>query len=187
MKTTILKCPSCGGSITAEIAGRSYVYCNYCGEKIHIDDKKNEYTYNYNIRVEKNIHKQITDDAEIIKARYKDKEDRRSYILIIGMFVFALIILLLSYVIPQINKNTAIRQGKIQAGFYRDYIDQNYEAIEKQFHAAGFTNIEIIDLNEPGLFGTKKNKIKSVSIAGDSSFDSGDWFYPSDIVIISHY
>ena len=79
MKETVLKCPSCGSDITADIDSRSYVFCNYCGAKIHIDNKEKEYTFNYNIHVDKNTHKRITDDAEIIKARNKDKENKREY------------------------------------------------------------------------------------------------------------
>ena len=81
----------------------------------------------------------------------------------------------------------ARNQGKIQAGYYKDYLNQKYEAVEQQMEAAGFTNIVIIDLNDPGMFGGKKDKVQSISIAGNSSFESVHWFYPDDKVIISHY
>lgn len=113
----------------------------------------------------------------------KDREDRRPWI----MMLICVLIPFCMLLIFNISGSIAKRQGKIQAGFYRDYLNQNYEVVEKQMEAAGFTNIEIIDLNDPGLFGGKKDKVKSVSVAGNSSFDSTDWFSPDDKVIISHH
>ena len=85
------------------------------------------------------------------------------------------------------NDYVSKNQGKIRAGFYRDYLNQKYEVVEEQIKAAGFTNIEIINLDDPGFLGSRKGKVQSVSIAGNSHFESSNWFFPDDIVIISHY
>lgn len=183
LKAVAMKCPSCGGDLTVDASGRDYIFCNYCGKQIYLDNDKRTINLNHNIRIEKRVHNRITNDAEIIKAKMKDREDRRPWI----MMVICLLIPFIILMTMQINGGISRSQGKIQAGFYRDYLNQKYEVVEKQMEAAGFTNIEIIDLNEPGLFGSKKDKVHSISIAGNSSFDSSNWFFPNDKVIISHY
>lgn len=183
LKATTMKCPSCGGDLTVDSSGRDFIFCNYCGKQIYLDNGKRTVEINHNIRIDKKVHRQITDDAAIVKAKMSDRENKRIWILLL----IALLIPFGMIASMKINGSIARNQGKIQAGFYRDYLGQNYEVVEKQMEAAGFKNIEIIDLEQPGLLGGKKNKVQSISIAGDSSFDSGDWFYPSDKVIISHY
>lgn len=183
MKATMMKCPSCGGDLIVDTKDRTFFFCNYCGKKIHLDNEGMFLTINNNINIDKNENKHVTDEAAILRAKVKDRVDRRECIMMIICFV----LLLLPFAISMINSNVARNQGKIHVGYYKDYIDQKYEVVVKQMEAAGFTNIEIIDLDEPGLLGRKKEKVQSISIAGDSTFDSDDWFYPSDIVIISHY
>ena len=183
MKAITLKCPSCGSDLMVDTSGREYVFCNYCGKQVLLDNGKRTISINHNIRIENRIHKRITDDAEVIKAKNEGRQSKLFFIVIVLLLIAAA--MMIYY--PQLNKSNAIKQGKIQAGFYRDYINENYEVMKKQLEAAGFKNIEIIDLNEPGLLGGKKDKIKNISIGGDGSFDSGDWFDPNDKVIISHY
>ena len=43
MKAEKLDCPYCGGSITADIAGRTSVFCSYCGQRVFLDDGKQEF------------------------------------------------------------------------------------------------------------------------------------------------
>ena len=183
MRATMMKCPSCGGDLTINASGREFVFCNYCGKQIYLDTGRRTININHNIQVDKKIHKRITDDAAIVKAKMSDRENKRMWILMLVCLLIPLGVL----ASLKINSSIARNQGKIQAGFYRDYLNQKYEVVEKQMEAAGFKNIEIIDLDDPGLFGGKKDKVQSISIAGNSSFDSGDWFFPDDKVIISHH
>lgn len=186
MRTSAIKCPSCGSILNVDVNGREFVFCNYCGEQIHLDTGNRTININQNIsksiRIEKNIHTRHTDDAKIIKEKVKDRENKRGFILLLVAVLLPFAIVLCMKIHGSVSKS----QGKIQGGFYRDYLNQQYDVVEKQLQAAGFTNIEIIDLNDPGIFGTHRGKVQSVSIAGKSSFDSYNWFDPDDKVIISH-
>ena len=66
-------------------------------------------------------------------------------------------------------------------------IDEDYHTVVEQLMAAGFTNIELIDLNDGGLFNYRQDKVESVSIGGKRSFFPKDWFYITDKIIITYY
>lgn len=184
VKLIELKCPSCGSNITVDVSGRDSVFCNYCGKQVALhDENKKTFEINKNIRIEKSVHNKITDEAKVINAKANDRENRRLFI----MFIIAIAILGIMWLSHVINRNQAISQGKIQAGSYSNYIDIKYEAAAEQLKAIGFTNIKIIDLDDPGFLGGRKGKVKTISIAGKSEFNSDAWFFPDDVVIISHY
>ena len=85
------------------------------------------------------------------------------------------------------NEKKAISEGKINAGDYRDLIGQDYKTVKAHFEAAGFTNIELIDLDDAGLALWKNEKVEIISIGGDTSFDSTDFFEPDTKVVISYH
>ena len=33
-----VKCPSCGGELTVKDANRDFIFCEYCGTKVRLDD-----------------------------------------------------------------------------------------------------------------------------------------------------
>ena len=79
-------------------------------------------------------------------------------------------------------------QGKVKIKcFQSEFEDQNYRTVLEQLKALGFTDIELIDLNDGGLFNYREDLVKSVSIGGNSNFLPTDWFYTTDKVIISYY
>ena len=123
MKATTMKCPSCGGDLTVDASGREFVFCNYCGEQIYLDIDKRTININHSVRIDKRVHKRITDDAEIVKAKMSDRGDKRMWILLLIMLLVAVGFI----VSPKISGNIARSQGKIQAGFYRDYLNKKYE------------------------------------------------------------
>lgn len=59
-------------------------------------------------------------------------------------------------------------QGKISAGYYRDLIGDDYESVEAHFIAAGFKNIELIDLDDSGIAFWNEGKVESISVGGDT-------------------
>ena len=80
MRLLLLKCPSCGGSLSVD-EGRTFTFCQYCGTKILLDDE-NKFTYRH------------IDDADIKRAETerlvqlkeleleKEKRNNRKYIII---------------------------------------------------------------------------------------------------------
>lgn len=186
MKAKSLKCPECGANLVIE-EGRSFCFCQYCGCKIMLDDEKQEYTINKNINIKKNVHKRYTNDAEVIKANNTEKENKRSWIALIVYFAILIGIAVVPSLVKIINENTARNEGKISAGFYRDLLDEDYKTVEAHFKAAGFSNIELIDLNDSGIAFWNDGKVETISIGGDISFDSTDFYDPDTKVVISYH
>ena len=184
MKLHKLICPNCNGSLNIEIAdGTSSVFCPYCGQNFFVDDENRSYTVNKNI----NIHKQYTDDAEIVKAKLKDKEDKRSWIALAVMFAVLLLMIIIPISIYEISENNAVSEGKISAGDYNDLIGKKYEVVKAHFEAAGFTDIELVDLDDTGIDFWNEGEVDIISVGGNTDFDSRDWFDPDTKVIISYH
>ena len=83
--------------------------------------------------------------------------------------------------------NSLFHKGKIHAGTYYDYSGLNYQAVETQMRALGFTNIVLIDLDDAERKGVADGLIESISVNGDSLFWSEDYFEPTDAVIIRYH
>lgn len=182
MKLNAMRCPSCGGPIKTNIQGRSHVFCTYCGQQILLDDERVVKTVNIN----KTVHKRYTDDAEIIKEINKDKKDKRSWIFIILLFVLSFAIAIIPNLIIMYNERSAVEDGKISAGFYRDLIGEDYKTVEAHFEAAGFTDIELIE-TDVSVLDFSDGKVKTISIGGNTRFDSTDYFEPDTKVVISYH
>ena len=182
MKLKTLKCPGCNANVEIE-KGREFLFCKYCGCKILFDDEKQEYTINKNI----NIHKRFTNDADVIRAKHeasKDTQNFKQFLISIGLLLLIPIAISLWM---HFNKVIAQNEGKINAGYYRDLVGKDYETVESHFEAAGFENIELIDLNDAGLAFWNNGKVDTISIGGNTDFESTDWFDPDTKVVISYH
>lgn len=73
-----------------------------------------------------------------------------------------------------INERSAEKQGKISAGYSSDLVGEDYEVVEAHLRAAGFTNIELIDLDDAGILFWRDGKVAMISIGGVTDFDSTD-------------
>lgn len=86
-----------------------------------------------------------------------------------------------------LNKAVNKGSGKINAGYYRDLVGEDYKTVEAHFEAAGFTNIELIDLDDAGIVFWRNDKVETISIGGNTQFESTDWFDPDTKVVISYH
>lgn len=87
----------------------------------------------------------------------------------------------------EIDEKIAKNEGKISAGCYRELVGEDYKTVKAHFKAAGFTNIDLIDLDDSGLMFWNDGKVETISVGGDMDFDSLDWFEPDVKVIISYH
>lgn len=186
MKLKVLKCPECRANLEIE-EGHTSCFCQYCGCKIVLDDEKQEYTINKNINVNKTIHNRYTDDADVIRAKNEASKDSRDFkqVLVIMGILFLIPALIFGGLF--LNKTINQGQGKISAGYYKDLVGEDYKTVEAHFKAAGFTNIELIDLNDSGIAFWNDGKVATISVGGDTDFESTDWFAPDTKVIISYH
>ena len=187
MKAKTLKCPSCGAAIDVDIQGRDSVFCSYCGQQIQLDNEKREFTYNKNVNVTKTIHKRYTDDADVIRAKNEASNDSRDFKQLLIFFGIGFLIPALILGGLFLNKTISQAQGKISAGYYKDLIGEDYKTVEAHFKAAGFTNIELIDLDDSGVAFWNDGKVTTISVGGDTDFESIDWFAPDTKVVISYH
>ena len=188
MKVRKLNCPNCNGSLNMDIAkGTTSVFCSYCGQKVFLDDGKKEYTINKNININETVHKRYTNDAEVIKATNAEKENKRSWIAAIVIIALGICMMVAPAIVMGLNKSIAVNDGKISAGWYKDLLGQDYKTVEAHFEAAGFTNIQLIDLNDAGIAFWNDGKVEAISVGGDTTFDSTDFFDPDTKVVISYH
>ena len=116
MKLHKLQCPNCSAKLNLESLNSNQLFCNYCGQPFYIDDENRTYTINKNININKAEHKRYTDDAEVIKAKLKDKEEKRNMIFLAAWFGALFLILALALGIPAIIKGVSELQGKVSVG-----------------------------------------------------------------------
>lgn len=197
MKLHKLNCPNCNGILDLKVDDQEYIFCPYCGQKFFVEDGKKEYTINQNINTKKdiNINKNVThtnrtyDEAEVIKAKTADREKKYSWVSLVGLAAFFCLLIGICFYMAGSEDRAAQKAkdtGKISAGTDEDYVGGNYEVVVDQLETLGFTNITTVDLDDSGITFWKIDKVESVSIGGDTSFYSGDYFEP-DIAIIVKY
>ena len=81
----------------------------------------------------------------------------------------------------------AEKEGKISAGSYIELIGKDYKSVEAHLKAAGFTNIELIELNDSGIMFWNNGKVETISIGGNTSFDTTSYFTKDIKIIISYH
>jgi len=181
MKMRKLNCPNCNGILDMKIyKNTSSIFCPYCGQSFIIYNE-NEYTIN------QNIHTRYTDDAEVIKANNKYKENKRNDIICLIIIALSIGAIIAGILIPGSRGQRELNEGKISGGYYQDLIGEDYRTVKAHFEAAGFTNIELIDLDDAGLAVWKNEKVEMISIGGNTSFNSNDYFDSDTVIVISYH
>ena len=104
MKLQAFNCPNCKAplNLPAGSQDRRFIFCQYCGTKIAIDDiefyKEDSKTERSRIRADRDVRKnQVDRDTELEKERIKlaqQKEDNKMIFIILGVMVFLILILL---------------------------------------------------------------------------------------------
>lgn len=188
MKLHKLTCPNCNGSLDIELTNdASSVFCPYCGQRFYLDDEHKKRTYNKNVNVNTYTHTRWTDDADVIRATNEANKDSRDFKQVLILFGIMFLIPALIFGGFFLNKAINQGQGRVSAGYYRDLVGKDYKTVEAHFKAAGFTNIELVDLNDSGLGFWNEGKVEMISVGGDTDFESTDWFDPSTKVVISYH
>lgn len=191
MKIKPIKCPSCGAKLNIQ-PDSTYCECGSCGSEFYLDNGKIEHVYTKNVNIKKETYhtERYINDAEVIRARTEAKEDKSSLIIVLSLLFLVVVCLAAVFIISANQEKTietAKSNGMICAGMADDYIDKDYGTVVATFEAAGFTNIETIDLEDSGLRFWKNEKVESVSVGGDLRFGSGDYFPPDTKVVISYH
>ena len=191
MRMHKLTCPNCNGQLKMEINNKNnQIFCPYCGQSFLLDDEKKEEVVTKNININKTITNRTIDDAKIIREKSKAQErandDKFMNFFTIISIVFILIFGFITLANNAKTEQKKIESGMISVGSISDFEGEHYEFVVAQFKSMGFENIETIDLNDSNIFN-KENTVETVSIGGDSSFTSYDYFSKADQIIISYH
>lgn len=184
MKLQELKCPNCTGPLTINSDNETLlISCLYCGQQFFLDNEKKEYVINQNIIT------RHTDDADVIRAETEANESKHSLrnSLIVLLVVLSILSLTVFFIFNMPEILSEKNEGKINAGSYSDLIGKDYKTVEAHFESAGFTNIELIDLNDSGIAFWTEGKVETISIGGNTKFESIEWFDPETKVVISYH
>ena len=193
MKLEKICCPTCGAGIDLQLSGQTHVFCPYCGSHFAIDDGNRTITRNSNNIYE--FHDTYTDEAAVERERRKDRENERDHrvlvlmLLIAGACIFIpMIWLFVDEHEAARRKKEAIASGMIEVGqSSREMEGKDYKIVVEQLRSAGFSDISTVELDDSGWFTKKKGTVDSVTISGDSSFDSDDCFYPTAKIVVSYH
>ena len=182
MKLITLKCPDCGATFDIK-EDRKICFCSYCGGKMILDNEEQKLSISKNI----NITNHNINDADIIKAKNDEKENKRGWIALIFCAIIAFGIPFGMLAKFEIQERIAHKEGKVSVGYYRDLKGKDYQTVVAHFEAAGFNNIQVIDLNDYGILTWQDGKVIEVSVAGNNSFEDTDYFSVDSKVVISHH
>ena len=90
MNVQRIDCPYCGANIEAGTDTKKIMYCQYCGNRLRIENDSNDITVNQNININKSINQRVTNDAEILKEQNRHRENRWKLIIVCVLFVFVI-------------------------------------------------------------------------------------------------
>ena len=124
-------------------------------------------------------------DADVIRAKNEAKRDTRDFKILIFLGVLMLVLAGFSFFASMHEEKQ--NEGKINAGYYDDLIGEDYKTVEAHFKAAGFNNVELVDLNDAGVAFWTEGEVSAISIGGNMEFDTNDWFDPDTKVVISYH
>lgn len=186
MKLHKLTCPNCNGSLDMKVSDdTTSVFCPYCGQNFWLEDGKTQHTIIKNIH--KTTHVTHIDEAKILKEQIRDKQHRREMLIPFVALILAIMVFAIPALISSCEIDQQISDGKICAGNSEELIGEDYRTVEAHFKAAGFTNIELIDLDDSGIAFWTEGEVQMISIGGDTSFSSMDYFDPDTKVVISYH
>ena len=87
----------------------------------------------------------------------------------------------------RVNENFLVDNKFIELPPYNMLRPMTRQEIETLLTNAGFTNIELIDLEDAGIAFWLDGKVKTISVGSNTAFGSDDWFTPDTKVIISYH
>ncbi|MCM1529018.1 MAG: hypothetical protein NC093_03380 [Alistipes sp.] len=102
------------------------------------------------------------------------------------LFLIPLAMLYVPDFVGDIKEKIAINDGKLSAGYYKDYKGENYQKALITLESIGFTNIKEIDLEDEG-FLKKDGDVVSISINGNEYFVSSDYFEKDVPIVITYH
>lgn len=95
-----VKCPGCGADLTVKDGNRDFMFCEYCGTKVRLDDYQETHRYVNEAEVKRvEAEKELKlKQMELDEQKRKD-EDKGSSKALIGCVIIVLLLLLSQYIV----------------------------------------------------------------------------------------
>lgn len=81
-----VKCPSCGGELTVKDENRDFMFCEYCGTKVRLDDYRETHRFVDEARIQESKDAKELELKKMEQERLRAEEDKKNGIkgLIVG-------------------------------------------------------------------------------------------------------
>lgn len=193
------KCLNCGSQLSEDYKiNENTIICPFCGAE-HVSknntnstSKPNNNTYNKvnNYKLDRSKSNYVTINKNTPSKQKNSSENKlifRATLIGLAIFIIICIAVSLSENAKEEKINAMHAQGKYSIGNSEDYIDKNYKEVKASLELLGFTNIELVDLDESSFLSFNKNDVKTITIDGKSSFDDDDFFPLDSKIVIMYY
>ena len=206
MKLIKMECPNCKAPLEVD-QDRQFVFCQYCGFKIFLNDETQR--IDINAKIEQTIRH--VDEAEV--AAENTKREKIAYkrellstgkrgvgccIILPIMFlgIFMILFVGIGYLTSKDEliaiskkKSKQIENGYIAIGDGAySYKYRDYKTVINQIKANGFTNIVEVNLDDADEDEYwEKGEVSAISIGGDSNFEEGEYFDPNATVVVTYH
>lgn len=94
-----VKCPSCGAELVIKDENRDFMFCEYCGTKVRLDDYQETHRFVDEARIQESKDAKELRIKEMEQERWKDKEAMKVVlgcviICIVGLIILAIMAML---------------------------------------------------------------------------------------------
>ena len=93
-----VKCPSCGAELTVKDDKRDFMFCEYCGTKVRLDDYQETHRFVDEARIRESENEK---ELELKRMEFEEKKrkdnDKGFWIMIVGFLVFMIAMGVLGY------------------------------------------------------------------------------------------
>ena len=70
-----VKCPSCGAELTVKDENRDFMFCEYCGTKVRLDDYQETHRFVDEARIQES---KDAKELELKKMEFEEKKDKQA-------------------------------------------------------------------------------------------------------------
>ena len=215
VKFISVKCPECGASLPIE-EGREKMFCSYCGTPVIMTNENEHIIRHVDEAGVKRAETDRIVKLKQLEMDSQESDLRKKLIFvwlgasiiltilgIVGMMINSeglsiCLLLAMSVAIWGALGLFANKKGHKSQTVNADeaviseamaiHRGKNYHFIVDSFRGAGFTQINVVPLNDLNFLSKGNNgKVEDVTINGDSDFDEGDVFSKSSIITITYH
>lgn len=88
-----VKCPSCRAELVIKDENRDFMFCEYCGTKVRLDDYQETHRFVDEARIQESKDAKEIRMKEMEQEKWKAKDENRSFV--IGLLAMAVLIIFL--------------------------------------------------------------------------------------------